>query len=141
MENKRIKSAILVLLLIFSIFTVPAAAESPDVSDTKANAKTIYCPYGQSAIFVGDISPGSDVDWYTCSANSGDEVNQFLLNDAYQNYVAMYAEDQNGNFVEQLSKRYGNIPDVPVNTPPVYFKVKNDYGNTYYGYQFFIARE
>lgn len=141
MENKRIKSAILVLVLIFSIFTVPAAAESPDVSDTKQNAKTIYCPYGQSAIFEGDISPGSDVDWYTCNANSGDDVYQFLLSDAYQNYVAMYAEDQNGVFVERLSKKEGNDGGDPVETPPVYFKVINDYGNTYYGYQFFIVRE
>lgn len=138
---KRIKSAVLVLMVVFSIFTGLVAAESPDVSNTKSNAKTISCPdYSTSVTVQGDISPGSDVDWYKCSVNSGDTVNQFLTGGAYNNYVGMYAEDQNGNFVEQLSKRYGNIVDVPVNTPPAYFKVKNDYGNTYNGYGFFIAR-
>ncbi|SNQ58973.1 hypothetical protein [Candidatus Methanoperedens nitratireducens] len=56
----------------------------------------------------------------------------------------MYAEDQNGNFIERMSKRYGNAPAPgtynPVQNPPVYFKVVNDYQNIYYGYQYFIGR-
>ncbi len=146
-KSKRTGSAVMAVMITLNIFIGLAAAsadvivEPPDVSNYKSGAYTIICPdYGISLVYQADTSPGSDADWFKCSVNSGDEIDQFIEANAYTSGTAGYAEDQYGNFVERVSYRYGNAGTGIVSNPPVYFKFVNDYGNTYYGYQFFIAR-
>lgn len=147
-KSKRIGSAVIATMIVLNIFVGLAAAatvvEPPDVSGSKSSAYTIYCPnYAASNAYQADIYTGSDVDWFKCSVNSGDIIQQFL-DSAYYSNVSLNAEDQNGNFIERLSNRYGDAPPQgtfnPVWYPPVYTKAKNDDVKVYYGYQFFIGR-
>lgn len=140
----RAGSAAMVIMVTFNIFIGLAAAaivEPPDVSNSKSGAYTISCPnYAISEIYQGDISSGTDVDWYKCSVNSGDKVVPDIDANAYYNYVAIYEEDSSGNLVGRLSLKYGDVGSWFVPTPPVYFKILNENAQTYYGYQFLIAR-
>lgn len=148
-KSKVSKLSIAVMMLM-SIFTGVASASADvviepdkvqDVSDQKSGAYNINCPdNSMSLVYQADIDTGQDDDWFKADVNSGDEIDQYLDNDAYQAYVAMYSEDANGNMVERLSKAYSDKDYGPVDTPPVYFKVSNDDLASHEDYEFFIGR-
>ncbi len=142
---KRTVSAVMAVMIALNIFAGLAAAatvvEPPDVSNTKSGARSITCAnYGYAVDYQADISPSTDVDWYTCNVNSGEKIAQFMLTTDYLNNMAMYAEDSDGHFVERVSYMYGGAGTGIVQHPAVYSKIKNDAGNTYSGYRFYIQR-
>jgi hypothetical protein len=139
----------MISMLFISIFVSMASATTvlETGTDQISNTKTsnLYdipvSDKSMSSVYEACIAPTYDKDWFTSSdVQDDDKVVQFLVSSAYNDGVAMYAEDDDENFVERLSDRYNDAGDGIVDNAPYYTKIVHDYNYLYGEYQFFLSR-
>lgn len=99
--------AIVIAMVLYSIFAGFAAAESPDAGDTWDTAKSFAAPNNAFTMVDGtlteDPDDGEDM-WYSYDPNVGDELWIYLDNTAYQKYIAAELYDGNHDLMQRLQK-------------------------------------